>query len=414
MGRMMANEHPTAMTRRLVDPWVFAAMLAVLALTLLGAAGTFGESPSRTGIRDLSPLLERQRKKQGLPAVAAVVIQDNRIVALGVAGVRKTGDETKVEPGDRWHLGSCTKAMTATMIAVLIERGALSWDTALGEALPDLAKTMRPEYRDVTIEMLLAHRGGICREMDVAGLWPLLWIREGTPVEQRRKMAKIMLAQPPKVPPGQYFYSNCGYGIAGHMAETITGKPWERLMRELVFEPLGMESAGFGVPWEGSAVTAPWPHKHDGTLISPGPMADNPPSIGPGGTVHASIRDWAKFVQDHMCGARGQRAILLKAETYARLHRGQKTGSGNEEYALGWQVVYRDWAKGKKRDDSGRCLHHGGSNNSWFSLVWVAPELDFAVLCTTNIGGKGIFPKVDAVSWSVIQNHLSTNKPEKP
>ncbi len=410
----MANERLTATKRLLGDPLVFKAMLAVLAFTLIGSDCALGQSQPRSGVRDLSQLLERERKKQGLPAVAAVVIQKNRIVAQGVAGLRKTGDKARAELDDRWHLGSCTKTMTATMIAVLVERGVLTWDTTIGKALPDLAGVMRPEYRAVTMEMLLAHRGRIHHELDVPGLWPVLWRREGTPVEERRKMAKVMLAQPPKVPPGEYFYSNCGYGIAGHMAETITGKPWEQLMRELVFEPLDIDSAGFGVPWVGEPVTDPWPHKHDGTPISPGPMADNPPSIGPGGTVHASIRDWAKFVLEHMRGARGKDGLLLKSGSYARLHRGLKTGSGNEEYALGWQVVYRDWAKGKKSGDSGRCLHHGGSNNSWFSLVWGAPELDFAVLCTTNIGGDGIFPKIDAVNWSVIQDHLSADGAQKP
>ena len=141
--------------------------------------------------------------------------------------------------------------------------------------------------------MLLAHRGGIRHEWDVPGLWDVLWKRTGTP-EERRKMARAMLTQPPKVSPGKY--SNCGYGIAGHMVETITEKPWEQLVRELIFEPLGMESAGFGVPWEGEAPTDPWSHKRDGTPVPPGPMADNPPSIGPGGTIHASIGNWARYI----------------------------------------------------------------------------------------------------------------------
>ncbi|MBN2445150.1 MAG: beta-lactamase family protein, partial [Phycisphaerae bacterium] len=340
-----------------------------------------------------------------LPAVAAAVIRHDDIAAIGVAGVRRSGGAEPAELDDRWHLGSCTKAMTATMIGALVEQGVLSWDTTVAEALPELVDNMRAEYRDVTIEMLLAHRGGINGDLDVPGLWPVLWKREGTPVEQRRRMAAAMLFWPPKVPPGEYYYANCGYGIAGHMAETVTGKPWEELMRELVFEPLGMHSAGFGVPWEGEPATDPWPHAQDGTAITPGPMADNPPAIGPGGTVHASIRDWAKFVAEHLRGARGEDGQLLKAKTYARLHRGQPTGTGDPEYALGWSVTHRDWARGADAGDVGRCLNHAGSNNSWFSVVWIAPEADFAVLCVTNIGGEGVFPRLDAVVSRVIRDH---------
>lgn len=110
------------------------------------------------------------------------------------------------------------------------------------------------------------------------------------------------------------------------MVETITEKPWEQLVRELIFEPLGMESAGFGVPWEGEAPTDPWPHKRDGTPVPPGPMADNPPSIGPGGTIHASIGDWARYITEHLRGVGEKNGLLLEADTYRRLHNGRRIG----------------------------------------------------------------------------------------
>jgi len=368
-----------------------------------GASHAQTASKTSAGVRSLSALLERERKKHDLPAMAAVVIEGDRIVARGVAGVRKLGSTKRAALGDRWHIGSCTKTITATMIAVLVERGTLAWDLTVAAALPDLAERMRPEYRDVSLEMLLAHRGGIGHEWDVPGLWDVLWKREGTPVEERRKMAEAMLAQPPKVPPGGYSYSNCGFALAGHMAETVTGKPWEQLLRELVFEPLDMKSAGFGVPWDGDDITDPWPHKADGTPVSPGPFADNPPSIGPGGGVHVSLDDWAKFIVEHLKGARGQDGVLLTAKSYERLQRGRTIGDGPDQYALGWIVLNRAWARGQRPGDTGRCLHHAGSNNSWFALAWVAPERNFAVLCVTNIGGEGVLPRIDAVNWAVIR-----------
>ena len=219
-------------------------------------------------------------------------------------------------------------------------------------------------------------------------------------------MVETMLAQPPKVKPGRYFYSNCGYGIVGHIAETIMGRPWEELVTDLVFEPLGMKSAGFGVPWEGEPPTDPWPHTKEGTPVTPGPMADNPPSIGPAGTAHGSIEDWAKFVIEHLRGSRGENGRLLKANTYRKLHTGQRIGNTEGAYALGWMIVHRRWAKGPKRGDNGRCLHHAGSNNSWYALVWIAPEIDMAVIAATNMGGEGVFSKIDAVVGAVIRDQL--------
>lgn len=360
-------------------------------------------------VHDISKLLENERKVQGLPAVAALVINQDRVVAQGFTGVRKLGRPERVQRDDRWHLGSCTKSFTATLIGILVEQGSLSWETTIARALPDLVNDMRPEYHKVTIEMLLANRGGIHHEWDIPGLWDILWKREGTAIEERRKMAKVMLSQPPRVKPGQYFYSNCGYGIAGHMAEVIMGKPWEQLIREFIFEPLDMKSAGFGVPWKGNPPTNAWPHNWDGTFITPGKFADNPPSIGPGAAIHASLGDWAKFIIEHLKGVQGKNGKLLRADTYQRLQKGRAINGSEDEYALGWMVVYRPWAKGTKTGHKGRCLHHAGSNNSWYAFVWIAPEKDFAVLATTNIGGQGIFNKIDAVVWEVIQDHLQKN-----
>lgn len=377
----------------------------VFALIYLGHSARADEPVA--AVRDLSPLLETTRAKLELPALAALVVTSDGVVAQGVSGVRRLGDPTPAAKGDRWHLGSCTKAMTATMIGVLVERGALSWDTTIASAFPNLGKTTRDAYMDVTIEMLLQHRGRIGTEKSVLGLWDRLWERKGTPVEERRLMARLVLSQEPMLSRNGYHYSNYGYGIAGHMAETITGKPWEQLVKELVFEPLGMTTAGFGVPWSELPSTDPWPHRADGTVLTPGPMADNPPSIAPAGTVHASLEDWGKFIQCHLQGARGKDTVLLKSETYQRLHKGRQSGIG-QSYAMGWVAVNRPWAAKYKVGQNGPCLTHTGSNMSWVSVVWIAPDRDFAVLVTTNVGGEGMPEKADQAAWAVIQDHLKT------
>ncbi len=381
-------------------------LVGVLALVCLGGTPAWaGEKP--LAVRDLSPMLEQGLKKLELPALAAIVLTSDGIVAQGVAGVRKLGDPTLAAKGDRWHLGSCTKAITATMIGALVDRGELSWDTTIASAFPNLAKTTRDAYLDVTLEMLLQHRGRIGAEASVPGLWGRLWLRKGTPVQERRLMSRLVLSQEPIIPRNRYMYSNYGYGVAGHMAETITGKPWEQLVQELVFDPLGMTSAGFGVTWAEEPPTDPWPHLANGNVMTPGPMADNPPSIGPGGTVHASIEDWAKFVTAHLRGARGKDTSLLKAETFRRLQKGKPSGIF-QSYALGWMVVKRPWAAKYKNGQKGPCLTHTGSNNSWFAVVWIAPDRDFAVLVTTNMGGDGIDAKVDAVAGQLIEEHVKS------
>jgi CubicO group peptidase (beta-lactamase class C family) len=107
--------------------------------------------------------------------------------------------------------------------------------------------------------------------------------------------------------------------------------------------------------------------------VMPVALADNPACLGPAGTVHCALRDWARFAALHACGD-GQ---LLRPETLKKLH----TPPAGESYALGWGTRDEAWA-------GGRLLTHAGSNGMWYALIYVAPERDLALLVATNVMGE--------------------------
>jgi CubicO group peptidase (beta-lactamase class C family) len=98
--------------------------------------------------------------------LAAVVLRGERIIAQGVAGVRKRGSAERITIADRFHLGSCTKAMTATLVAMLVEEGKLNWTTTLGELFADTVKPTHPAWEKVTLRQVLAHRASLRVEPD--------------------------------------------------------------------------------------------------------------------------------------------------------------------------------------------------------------------------------------------------------
>ena len=120
-----------------------------------------GYSADRPRVVDLAPDLAPVREKYDFPALAAAVIVDGQLQALGVVGVRKHGSDIKAEPNDPFHLGSCTKAMTGTLVGLLVQQGKLKWDTPLVEYFPQWKDTMHPDYRGVTLVHLMSHRAGV-------------------------------------------------------------------------------------------------------------------------------------------------------------------------------------------------------------------------------------------------------------
>src|SRR2546430_10229294 len=113
---------------------------------------------------DRHDLLATQRESNGLPAIAAGVMKEGRLLALGAAGVRKAGTDAVVTRDDKFHIGSDTKAMTATLAAMLVGEGKLRWNQTLSEVFPERAAKMDAGYRPVTLEMLLTHRAGMAHD----------------------------------------------------------------------------------------------------------------------------------------------------------------------------------------------------------------------------------------------------------
>lgn len=335
-------------------------------------------------------LLEPIRAKHTLPGMIGGVLVGDRLTAIGAVGVRKRGADAPMTISDRVHLGSCTKAMTATRLAMLVESGKLRWDSTLAEVFPDLKPKLHENLATITLEQLLAHRSGL----PANGPW---WrLRGATTTEQRRDLLQRWLSWKPPQPPGTKFeYSNAGYALAGLMGEQVTGQSWEEMMTEGLFAPLGMKTAGFGHPGAKDEIDQPWGHSAEGEPS----QVDNAPPLGPAGTVHCSLADWAKFVTLHLQGARGQ-GNLLQPDTYRKLH---TPLPDNNNYALGWVAVKRPWADGV-------ALTHSGSNTLWYATVWIAPQRNFATLVVTNQGGAAAAQACDDASAALIRFHLQ----EKP
>ncbi len=340
---------------------------------------------------DVAEVLEPIRARHDLPGLAAALVDASGPRATGAVGVRARGATAPLSVRDRMHLGSCTKSMTATLCALLVKDGRLDWTSTVGEAFADLGDKLHPGWKGVTLEQLLAHRGGAPADVEPK-LWSRLFASKAAPRMQREELARGVLASAPVAPPGTKFvYSNAGTALAGLMAELATGEEFETLLRARLFAPLGMDSAGFGPPGSADVLDEPRGHRAGGDAIAPGPGADNPPAIAPAGRVHCSIGDWARYAALHLRGP-AEGGLGLSPEAFVRLH--APLGGAASEYALGWGVVDRPWG--------GRVLTHAGSNTMWYCVAWLAPEKGLGVLIATNQGGDAAAQACDEAASKLI------------
>ena len=122
------------------------------------------------------------------------------------------GGDQSVQPGDVWHIGSDGKAMTATMVSRLVDKGVLHWDTPLDQMLPELAADMRPEYRKVTLLQLLSHHAGLPHDYHDDNAVAPFYTDKRPLREQRLAYLKLAVTDAPVNTPGTAFsYSNTGF-----------------------------------------------------------------------------------------------------------------------------------------------------------------------------------------------------------
>lgn len=323
----------------------------------------------------LSDQILKIKNTNQVPALGALLIQNNKTIDSVAVGLRKLGETTPVTVLDKFHLGSNTKAMTATLAALYIDEGKLSWTSTLGDLFPEIV-TMNSEYKLVTVEMLLAHRSGLAGDIEET-LWAKLWDVALDPIDGRKLLAQEMLSRAPTTTPGSTFeYSNAGYAIVGRILEKITNTPWETLIQERLFKSLNMTSCGIGPLGDPSLKTPDQPWAHVQTAKGAEPIiADNPETIGPAATVHCSMEDWSKFIRLHM-NAYNEKPELLTAESFLKLH----TNYPGQEYTYGgWIKTQRTWAKGV-------VFTHDGSNTLNYATTWWAPNRDLGLIAVSNIG----------------------------
>jgi CubicO group peptidase (beta-lactamase class C family) len=340
--------------------------------------------------RTLEPYLERH----GLPALAAAVFKDGVIIAAGSVGTRRAGENIPVTINDRFHIGSDTKAFTSLLAGQFVQAGKLRWRSTLADVFPELKNNMDAEFAKITLEQLLSHSSGLTDQalLDVVYC---SYQQDGNMDEVRYWIVKEIAPKPLDHARGSKFdYSNLGYTIAGAMLERVGQKTWEELVEQRIIKPLGLKTAGFGPQASLGKVDAPLGHVLvDGNpkAMLAGPNGDNPLIIGPAGTLHMSVLDFAKWVAWH-AGEGKRPPPLVSPEIVKKLHTPvistgvrenappgtPKTGG----YALGWGVVQETWATAPS-------ITHTGSNNMNLASATFWPGMDFGFVIMTNIGGPG-------------------------
>ena len=325
---------------------------------------------------DINNLLEQLRSESQVPALAAIVVDHQSILAGGALGVRRVDQPNPILLDDLFQIGSNAKAMTATVCAILVDQGVLSWDLTPAAVFPEQAKNLLPEYHEITLEMLLSHTSGLLPYTDTDDSDFTLPEFGNLPIEQHIQYFAdfLMTSRPVLHPPGERVtYSNAGYSLAAAIAELSSRQTWRELIQEKLFHPLNLRAyVGFEHPAR-IAPNQPWGHilNSDGNFVPHPPTEPLIPScLAPAGDLCISLPNYARFLQMQL--------TLLKEQSsaFAPLHHRGSPGVG-----AGWGVNAL-----RGMESLGLFSLHAGSTGTFFAITGLSHEHALGFSLATNGG----------------------------
>ncbi len=302
-------------------------------------------------------LLDELVRSGAAPGAALGIVTLTGEMILATSGVRSLIDPTPIRSGDHFHLGSCAKAITATVAAQLVEEGLINWYEPLSNVC-DLPTT-------ASIGQLLDHTAGLPsfeEERELVGMPDL----PKDPVENRRAFTEFVLAHEDITEPGnQTRYSNAGYAVVGTVIDMLTRSSWEQAVRQRIFERLDL-AAGFGWPAAWRAAN-PWGHQLiDGQLVPHAP--DGPyqlePWIAPAGDIHMSFMSFLRWQHANL-EALSSGSGSLMPRVIRTVH----------ENGYGW---------GRQQFAGHNISGHTGSADTFFAAAIILHDIGMGVVVTTN------------------------------
>jgi CubicO group peptidase (beta-lactamase class C family) len=247
-------------------------------------------------------------------------------------------------------------------VMLLVQDGRLNLDASITKYL----KHAPPAWKPITLRHLLTHTSGIADYAEDE--WKVDWTRHPSEDE----IARLLYSMPLQFPTGaRWSYSNTGYALLGVIIHSVTGKPWWDVLRERVFEPLGMKTTGIFTDQDVVPNRAEGYHLTEAGLQNDEWVAPEWFTTADGG-LSVSLLD---LIQWTRAAAEGQ---VLEAKSWTQVFEPARLRSGRPyPYGFGWFVD----------TVAGQPVHrHCGEWRGYRNCLAIFPANGLTVIVLTNLG----------------------------
>jgi CubicO group peptidase (beta-lactamase class C family) len=355
---------------------------------------------ARAALDGIDEVIEQALEDFAVPGLALAVVADDQVVFAKGYGVRSVESAESAEPVTEdtlFAIGSTSKAFTAFLVGQLVDEGKLTWDQPVIELLPDFRLHDDHAARRLKVKDLLRHSSGLPRHDAV-------WYN--SPATREELFARLRHLEPSRDLGETFQYQNLMFMTAGVLAERLTGKRWEELVRERILDPLGMARTNFSVEVSKQDANHALAHSIEDREARVIPFR-NIDTIGPAGSINSSVREMTQWIRLQLGGGEVNGQRLIETATLQAMHSPQIATGGYPTDSTTLPMGYGyGWAIEAHRGHF--LVQHGGGIDGFISWVALLPLEGLGVVAYTNASGTN--PLSTAVARTVIDRVLGLDE----
>ena len=360
----------------------------VAALAALPALSAHGQRDARLAAIDA--YAAKARAEWNAPALALAIVRNDSVVFAKGYGVLEKGSSKATDENTLFAIGSSTKAFHTAALAMLVDEGKIKWDDRASPHLPGWQLGDPWVTREVTIRDMVAHRIGLDRA-------DYIW--SGTEFSRDDIMRRQRYIGTNASFRLKFGYNNHMFLASGMLIERLTGKSWDTVIRQRIFDQLGMVRSNSSTKAFGTDPNVASPHARvgDTAVVIPWHNIDN---VAPAGSINSSAREMAQWVRFQLANGKWQGRQLVSESSMREMHSPQTVipiepwfstlspvnhqmvpGTSFFLYGLGWFLMdYRGH----------KVVQHGGSIDGMRALVGMLPSENLGVVVLTNLNPSSV------------------------
>ncbi len=336
---------------------------------------------------------EARRKELGIPGISLAIVKDDQIIYMKGLGYKDFENKIAVTPDTQFAIGSATKAFTALTVLMSQDEGKLSIDDSPKKYLPYFKMYDAETDKNIQIRDLMCHSSGLNRT-DLAMISGKL---------NRAELIEVTAQAKPTAKLREKFqYQNIMFTAAGEIASKVQKRPFDKLIVERIFKPLGMTNSTMSMKQMEKAADHSFGYSYnfDTKETRKLPFRDLD-EIAPAGSINSTARDMAQWVRFVLNSGSVDGKRLVTEKSYDEWLKPQMKIAGTASYGFGWFL--QNW-------NGLKVVQHGGNIDGFNSMVAMIPEKKIGFVLLTNVSASSLGGELMPIVW---QNLLGENKPNE-